>query len=216
MVGLGASQQTPPAIETTLISQDNLWSLGTTGGISNGHKGELRQRNDIECSTLAMRGRTGIDRENPTVQLGVKSEDRSHASETKSTPAFSDFLFRRKIAELISLLNELKRNLTSPDGARIMTSFRSSLEQIWHVAGALPREKLIIVSAVEEAVRNRKWRELTIGQVDVLIRVLSNVNSGAEISSKELDRAFLAIHRSQIDIYPSAGEDFDDDESEVS
>jgi hypothetical protein len=141
------------------------------------------------------------------------SEDRPQR-EKPHTPAFSEYQFGRKTAELIAHLNKLKQNLQNPEGAAIMSLFRSSLEQIWHVAGTLPREKIIILSAVEEAVRNKKWRELTIGQVDVLQHVLSNVNIAAEISKSELDRVFSAIHRSQIDIYPSAAEDFDDEETE--
>lgn len=97
-----------------------------------------------------------------------------------------------------------------------MTIFRRSLEEIWHVAGRLPREKVLVVSAVEEAVRNTKWRELSVGQVDVLQRVLSNTSISAELSMLEVSRAFRAINRSRIDVFPSAlVDEEEDDESEA-
>lgn len=168
----------------------------------------------VESSSRAIEGGTRISLGVDTEQAVKPAEDRI-PREKPHTPAFSEYHFRRKTAELIAHLNKLRNNLLNPEGAAIMTSFRRSLEQIWHVAGALPREKIIIVSAVEEEVRNKKWRELTIGQVDVLEHVLSNVNIGAEHSTNELSRAFSAIHRSQIDFYPSAAEDFDDEETET-
>lgn len=168
----------------------------------------------VESSSVAIEGGTRINVGVVTEQAVKQAEDWL-PREKPHTRAFSEYHFGRKTAELVAHLTKLKQNLQNPEGAAIMTLFRSSLEQIWHVAGTLPREKIIIVSAVEEAVRDKKWRELSIGQVEVLQRVLSNVNIGAEISKSELDKAFSAIHRSQIDIYPSAAEDFDDDETEA-
>jgi hypothetical protein len=170
-----------------------------------------QEEEEIKSSSLAMEGRTSIAGIVAVELQGVKSAEVRVQREKPHTIAFSEYLFKRKTADLISLLNDLKPNLQKAEGAAIMTSFRSSLNEIWRVAGRLPREKIIVVSAVEEAVRNRKWRELSVGQVEVLERVLSNVNTVTNGSKADLDKAFGAIHGSQIDIYPSAAEDFDDE-----
>jgi hypothetical protein len=212
MVGLD-TWQTPPAIEQKIAREDREQWGGTTGGIRNG--AETRQEDEIESSTLSIQGKTSADVKMVTQTKEVKSAEDRPRREGEHTTEFSEYLFNRKTAEMISLLNDLKPNLQQIEGAGIMTVFRRSLEEIWHVAGRLPTEKVLVVSAVEEAVRNKKWRELSVGQVDVLQRVLSNVSTPVEISRLEVSRAFRAINRSRIDVFPSAlVEEEQDDELE--
>ena len=133
--------------------------------------------------------------------------------EAPHTLGFSHFVFRRKTAEMASLLESLKDNLDKPEGAQIMTGFRRSLEQLWRVAGPLPKEHLLAVSAVEEGVRNTKWRDLSIGQVISLQQILTRVSSLD--AQGFLDQTFRVLHRSRIDIYPSSTVDEDDAEAEA-
>ena len=212
MVGLDA-WQTPPAIERKITREDRERWGGTTGGIRN--KTETRPEDEIESSTLSIQGKTSAGGKMATHPEGTKSAEDRPRREGQHTIEFSEYLFNRKTAELISLLDDLKPNLQQLEGAGIMTVFRRSLEEIWHVAGSLPREKVIVVSAIEEAVRNTKWRELSVGQVDVLQRVLSNVSTPAEISRREVSAAFRAINRSRIDVFPSALVEEEEDNNEL-
>jgi hypothetical protein len=201
MIGLALDAwQTPPAIERKLPDGPREWG---------GEQGETES-----SSTLIIYGKTGTSGEMATETPAVKAAEKTARRNEQHTEAFSEYIYNRKTSELVSLLSALKPNLQKPDGAAIMNSFRSSLAEIWHVAGPLPKEKLVVVSIVEEAVRNRKWRELSITQVDVLQRVLSKASGSTELSKSDLDKIFGAIHGSEIDIYPSAAEDFDDDETE--
>lgn len=187
----------PPSHKTGLESGYNR----TTHSSIEEHESE-----EITSSSQTPQGGTRADAVVVPEPLVAKATENGYRRGNQNTAAFSEFLFRRKAAEMITLLDKLKPNLQKPDGAVIMTFFRRSLEEIWNVAGNLPREKVIVVSAVEEAVRNTKWRELSIGQVDVLRRVLTDFDGIAD-----LDRAFRAIQRSQVDIYPSAADDFDEE-----
>lgn len=209
MVALDA-WQTLPAIERTQIRQDTESWGRTIGGIRNGTNGGSGQQHAVpESSTLDIKGKT-----NPggTQTQDLKGIELRPQREKQHTRGFSEYLFTRKTAHLISLLKDLKPNLQRIEGAGIMVAFRRSLEEIWHVAGQLPREKVLVVSAVEEAVRSTKWRELSVGQVDVLQRVLSNVSTPVEISRQEVSRAFRAINRSRIDVFPSALVDEEDED----
>lgn len=212
MVGFGLDVwQTPPAIERKTPRQDRDQWGGTIGGIRNGI--ETRQEDESESSTRSIQGQTGAGGKMTSQKEWVKPAEDEPRREGQHTTEFSEYLFNRKTAELISLLDELKPNLQQLEGAGIMTVFRRSLGEIWHVAGRLPREKVLIVSAVEEAVRNKKWRELSVGQINVLQRVLLNVSNPAEISHVEMSRTLRAINRSRIDVFPSAlVEEEEDDE----
>lgn len=212
-----------PAIEERITRKESEWQGPTVGlptrrifkgsndKTSHVAGGSPEQEEEIKSSTVNVEGRTSSAGNGVVESQGVKAaEDRPHL-EKQHTVAFSEYLFTRKTVELVALLTELKANLQKAEGAAIMTSFRRSLEEIWNVAGRLPKEKILIVSAVEEAVRNKKWRELSVGQVEVVQRLLTDVNTVADGSKADLDKAFRAIHKSQIDIYPCAGDEFDEE-----
>ena len=142
MVGFDAWQQTPPAIERQIPrpNPNNDWWGDKTGGTRNGNTIETRHEDEVVSNTLTIRGETRPSRKIATENRDVKAEFQSREPQKQHTTAFSEFLFHRKTVELVNLLNRLKQNLQNPEGAAIMTLFRSSIEQIWHVAGTLPRE----------------------------------------------------------------------------
>ncbi len=212
MVGLGAMWQTPPAFEQNIPDQNRGLRRDVTGETQNETKGGFRQADEVESSTLMVSGNT-----TPGAKVAVGEKDVTALVSTlvrgkAHTAAFSEYLFKRKTVELISLLNDLKSNLQQIEGAGIMVAFRRSLEEIWHVAGQLPKEKIVVVSAVEEAVRSTKWRELSIGQVEVLQGILSRVITSEELSNQDVSKAFRAINRSRIDVFPSALADEEEDD----
>jgi hypothetical protein len=118
---------------------------------------------------------------------------------------YADFLFRKNLREILPLLNQLKPNLNNPEGAKFMHGFREKLYEVWTVAESLPKERKILISTLEEAIRGKRWRDLTTGQVQVLEQIVDQTESG----KLPLAVAFKALHKSFIDIYPSATIDED-------
>ena len=121
----------------------------------------------------------------------------------KPSPEFAEFTIRRNVKIMSSLLGKLRANLDNPEGAAIMVSFREKLSAAWKVKDSLPEERVFLLSAVDEVVREKKWRELTPGQVDVLSDILNSISDRA-LLAKRMVAAFKAIHKSGIDIYPSS------------
>ena len=121
---------------------------------------------------------------------------------------YAEFLFRKNLRGMLPLLDQLKPNLNNPDGAKFMHGFRERLYEVWKVADSLPKEKEILISTLEEAIRGKRWRDLTTGQVQVLEQIIEQTESGP----LPLTAAFKALHKNFIDIYPSAAVDEDYDE----
>ena len=147
----------------------------------------------------------------------IKEKDNGGASQVidvtgtkyteKPSRQYAEVLFQRNMAEIPSLLEQLKSNLENAEGAKFMQSFREKLNRVWEVEDALPKEKVLFLSAVEEAVRGKRWRDLTTGQVQILEEVIKQTESGPW----NLAGALRTLHSSFIDIYPSASIDESDE-----
>lgn len=131
----------------------------------------------------------------------------------KPSRAFAEFTLRRNVKEMLGLLGELKLNLDRPEGAASMIKFRQRLNEAWKVRDSLAKEVLLLLSAIEEVIRGKKWRELTTGQIEVLERIVQEAGE-VRLTRKRMAEVFRAIHKSGIDIYPASAVDEDDDEGE--
>lgn len=156
---------------------------------------------------------TGSEREPKRELLAQKREILDLAEAEKPSRAFAEFTIRRNVKEMLGLLGELKLNLDKPEGAVAMGRFRQNLTEAWKVKDPLPKERILLLSAVEEVIRGRKWRELTTGQIEVLERIVWQ--AGYEtLTPKRMAEVFRTIHKSGMDIYPASAVDEDDDEGE--
>src|SRR4030042_2451452 len=125
----------------------------------------------------------------------------------KPSRQYAELVFQRSMREIPSLLEQLKVNLQNPEGAKFMQWFREKLHRVWEVADALPKEKVLFLSVLEEAVRAKKWRDLAAGQVQVLEQVIKQTENG----TLNLAGALSTLHHNFIDIYPSASIDESDE-----
>ena len=125
----------------------------------------------------------------------------------KPSRQYAELVFQRSMREIPSLLEQLKVNLQNPEGAKFMQWFREKLHRVWEVADALPKEKVLFLSVLEEAVRAKKWRDLAAGQVQVLEQVIKQTENG----TLNLAGALSTLHHNFIDIYPSASIDETDE-----
>jgi hypothetical protein len=125
----------------------------------------------------------------------------------KPSRQYAELVFQRNVREMPSLLDQLKTNLQNPEGAKFMQWFREKLHRIWEVADSLPKEKVLFLSALEEAIRAKRWRDLETGQVQILEQVIKQTESG----TVNLTGALRTLHRNFIDIYPSASIDENDE-----
>jgi hypothetical protein len=125
----------------------------------------------------------------------------------KKSRQYAELVFEHSIKEIPSLLDELRVNLENPEGAKFMQGFRERLHRIWEVADALPKEKILFLSALEETVRGKRWRDLTAWQVQVLEQIIKQTENG----TVNLASALGTLHRNFIDIYPSASIDESDE-----
>jgi hypothetical protein len=125
----------------------------------------------------------------------------------KPSRQYAELVFQSNMKEIPSLLEQLKANLQNPEGAKFMQWFREKLHRVWEVADALPKEKVLFLSVLEEAVRAKKWRDLAAGQVQVLEQVIKQTENG----TLNLAGALSTLHHNFIDIYPSASIDETDE-----
>jgi hypothetical protein len=125
----------------------------------------------------------------------------------KKTRQYAELVFERNMKEIPSLLDQLRVNLENPEGARFMQGVRERLRRIWEIADALPKEKILFLSALEETVRDKRWRDLAPGQVQVLEQIVKQAENG----TVNLGFTLGTLHRNFIDIYPSASIDESDE-----
>jgi hypothetical protein len=125
----------------------------------------------------------------------------------KPTRQYAELVFQRNMREIPSLLEQVRVNIQNPEGAKFMQWFREKLCRVWEVADALPKEKVLFLSALEETVRAKRWRDLATGQVQILEQVIKQTESG----TLNLAGALRTLHRNFIDIYPSASIDESDE-----
>ncbi|MEW6584965.1 MAG: hypothetical protein AB1442_05060 [Nitrospirota bacterium] len=150
----------------------------------------------------------------PTSQIVEKGNGASQVIDVtaakyaeKPSRQYAELVFQRNMKEIPSLLEQLKANLQNPEGAKFMQWFREKLHRVWEVADALPKEKVLFLSALEETVRAKRWRDLAAGQVHILEQVVKQTESG----TLNLTGALRTLHRNFIDIYPSASIDENDE-----
>ncbi|MFV1950373.1 MAG: hypothetical protein ACC630_00215 [Nitrospinota bacterium] len=111
---------------------------------------------------------------------------------------------------MIALLGKLKLNLDKPEGAMYMTKFRQLLNEVWKDKDVLSEEKIFLISAVEEVIRGKKWRELKTGQIKILEHIVRQIRDKT-LSQKKMNEALREIHSSGMDIFPSSKIDEDDE-----
>ncbi|MBI5746680.1 MAG: hypothetical protein HZA13_06745 [Nitrospirae bacterium] len=128
----------------------------------------------------------------------------------KLSPAFAEFILRKNLKMMLLLLEKLKDNLGKLEGAAFMTGFREQITKAWEIKDALPKERVLLVSTLEEAIRGKKWRDLTIEQIEQLKNIIEQTGD-LSLNQKKMAELFRALHKSGIDIYPAATVDEDDD-----
>lgn len=126
---------------------------------------------------------------------------------------YAQFILRREASSMAQALSDLKDNLNVPEGARYMSYFRHSLQNMWEVKAALPMETVLLISAIEEAVHEKKWRELSLSQLNTLGTIVSRL-PGGEPSRKALRDSLSTMQRSWLDIFPSSEHDYESIEDE--
>jgi len=148
-------------------------------------------------------GRARISRGSPPPRARTK----------KISPSYARYAIRQNRTHMLELLQKLKADIDSPESAGFMVQFRHFLEESWNLKDYVSREDNLLISAIEESVRGKKWRELNIPQIAALENALSNV-SDPSMSDNLLKSLIRNILKSEIDIYPSSPIDEDDDGKE--
>lgn len=147
------------------------------------------------------------DRETTAVaELQIDKERREIpviTSAEKPSRAYAEFKVQNNANEMVSLLKKIGDNLDNAQGAAYMVGFRQHLDDMWKFESSLPKERVILFSAVEEVVRGKKWRELNKKQITVLIHIVEQV-SDKTLTDKKMSQALALIQNSSMDIYPSS------------
>lgn len=96
-----------------------------------------------------------------------------------------------------------------------MTRLREQITKAWESRDALPKERVLLISALEEAIRGEKWRDLTLEQIEQL-KNITEQTLDLSLNQKKMSELlmadiFRALHKSGIDIYPAATVEDDND-----
>jgi len=124
----------------------------------------------------------------------------------KTSSPYANFILNRNLTKMLDYLIDLKNDLESPAGAVSMTYFRDKLKETWAVKESLPRDKVLTIVAIEEAIKGRRWRDLNLAQINTLEKIIQNLLK----NTSSLKSVLSSIHSSGIEIYPSA--EIDDEE----
>lgn len=166
-------------------------------------------RDDGETLSIFTRPvKPGTPQEQEGSHLTIRASERKEPSR-----AFARVVLEKNAKKMLTLLQELKGNLDRPEGATLMVQFRGILANCWELRNAFPETTVFMLTTLEDAIRGKKWRQFTIGQIDTLEHVVGQLET---IPSKhsELSKVFRMIRKSDIDTYPSAEIDEADDDDE--
>lgn len=193
-----------PSIETYTAGNPRSMPVAITTGLTQYKPNQEELQTDCDMSNYSSR----TELEKPRSFASIR-EVISQKNDEKPSRAYAELIVRKKTTEMFALLVKLNSNLETPEGARYMTTFRNILSVLWGLKDSLSKEKVVLISAVEEVIRGKKWRELTAVQIETLKNTVHQV--GGIVNSKALSESLRTIHRSGMDIFPDfeIDDDFD-------
>jgi len=119
------------------------------------------------------------------------------------------------LREAINYFREFRQSLGTPKAPEYIQLTKKKLEESWEFIAEEDEEIKLIISALEGAIRQRKWQEYKQNQVATLQAILEECVDGKLHSHSDVLKTLSTLYKQDIDIFPSApGQAYEEDETE--
>lgn len=114
--------------------------------------------------------------------------------------------FKRKeiLHQAIVYFNDFRDSLNTPEAAMHIHLAKKKLEESWDFISHEDREIGMMISAVEDSIRQLKWRDYKPYQVEIIRDILQDCVDGKIKSQKDVLDRTSKLFKHDIDIFPSA------------
>jgi len=112
----------------------------------------------------------------------------------------------RILHEAINHFQKFRQSLNTPEAPMHIHLAKEKLEESWEFIAEEDKEIELIISALEGAIRQRKWREYKQHQVATLQAILEECVNGKLQNRSDVLKKLSTLYKQDIDIFPSAPE----------
>jgi len=130
---------------------------------------------------------------------------------SRHTPAYAEYIVQAGLNSICKYCGQLGASLETAEGARWMTKIREELASVHRYLPFISRERALVITALEETIRGRKWRDLSISQI-ANISELASKTKDLQLNRREFLHVLDLMNQRGLDVFPSADDD-DDEES---
>jgi len=117
------------------------------------------------------------------------------------------------LRQAIEHFKEFENSLNKPEAAMYIHLAKKKLEESWNYITDKDRVIGLMLSAVEDSIRQQKWRDYKSYQVEIIRDILQDCVDGKIKNQKDVLERTSKLYKHDIDIFPSATEEaYDEDE----
>jgi len=138
-----------------------------------------------------------------------------HKSSTKqqTTQPLRDYKRKEILHQAILHFDDFQDSLNTPEAAMHIHFAKKKLEESWDFIALEDREIGMMISAIEDSIRQLKWRDYKSYQVEIIRGILQDCVDGKIKNQKDVLERTSKLYKHDIDIFPSATDEvYDEDE----
>ena len=138
--------------------------------------------------------------------------DKSSTNQQITQP-LRDYKRKEILHQATGYFNDFRDSLNTPEAAMHIHLAKKKLEESWNFIAHEDREIGMMISAVEDSIRQQKWRDYKLYQVEMILIILQDCVDGKIKNQKDVLERTSKLYKHDIDIFPSATEEaYDEDE----
>jgi hypothetical protein len=144
---------------------------------------------------------------NPRIPVASRHRYSASKRETiEQQDVIIDKSYQRKesLRQAIEYFKEFKSFLNKPEAAMYIHRAKEKLEESWNFIAHEDREIGMMISAIEDSIRQLKWHDYKPYQVEIIRDILQDCVDGKIKSQKDVLDRTSKLFKHDIDIFPSA------------
>jgi hypothetical protein len=137
--------------------------------------------------------------------------DKSSTNQQITQP-LRDYKRKEILHQAAVYFKNFRDSLNTPEAAMHIHLAKKKLEESWDFISLEDREIGMMISAVEDSIRQQKWHDYKTYQVEIIQDILQDCVDGKIKSQKDVIDRTSKLYKNDIDIFPSATEEYYEDE----
>lgn len=131
----------------------------------------------------------------------------------QTTSSFRDYKRKKILRQVAKDFSNFQNFLGTPEAAMHIHLAKKKLEEIWDFIAYEDREIGMMISAIEDSIRQLKWRDYKPYQVEIIRNIIQDCVDGRVRNQKDIISRTSKLFKHNIDIFPSATEEaYDENE----